>query len=208
MIQRTNTKGLASRGSSFQPAPWCWTRAPILPATRQTLRVLDSVGDRTGHVLNEIAVDPYWLLTGGRGVFAPPAKDQLVAILWLGDESGQPVIAAAAPAQPARPRRSVDGGQYSLQGDEWDMRMLDGEWYVRDDAGAVLSGKSSRWLVAGPAENLHAVLQSLVDVIQAAMTITDTDTASGGAGRELGLNAATIAALEVIATRLSLVLRS
>ena len=172
------------------------------------VEILDSVGDRTGHVLNDVAIDPLWLLAGGEGIFAPPANNQLVAISWLGDEAGQPVIAAAAPNDPARPRLSVSAGEHSLQGETWDVRMLPDEWRVRDDPGAVLSGKSSRWLVAGPAEDLHAVLQSLVDVIQAAMTVTDTDTASGGAGRELGLNAATIAALEVIATRLSLVLRS
>ena len=172
------------------------------------VEILDSVGERTGHVLNGIAVDPLWLIAGGPGVFAPPEKDQMVAVSWLGDEAGQPVIAAAAPNEPAAPRLSVGAGEHSLQGETWDVRMLPDEWRVRDDPGAVLSGKSSRWLVAGPAEDLHAVLQSLVDVIQAAMTVTDTDTPSGGAGRELGLNAATIADLEVIATRLSLVLRS
>ena len=129
------------------------------------VEILDSVGDRTGHVLNGVAVDPLWLIAGGPGVFAPPEKDQMVAISWLGDEAGQPVIAAAAPNEPATPRLDVGAGEHSLQGAEWDVRMLRDEWYVRDDAGAEISGKGSRWRVAGPSDNAHDMLQAFLDVL-------------------------------------------
>ena len=121
----------------------------------------------------------------------------MVAISWLGDEAGQPVIAAAAPNEPATPRLDVGAGEHSLQGKQWDVRMLRDEWYVRDDAGAEISGKGSRWRVAGPGDNAHDMLQAFLDVL-----INSLDT---------GLqpfDAATIAALTGIKSRVSAIYRS
>ena len=57
------------------------------------------------------------------------------------------------------------------------------------------------------AESLFPVLDAWLDALIAAATILDTDTPSGSSGRELSFNGGTIAALNVVKTRLAKVLR-
>ena len=172
-----------------------------------TVEVLDSAGAPTGQVLADVPLDPLWLADAGRGVFAPPAPRQLVAVVWMGGEAGQPVIASHGLAQPAAPQWPVGAGEHSIQGDTWDTRHRAGEWVLYDHTGAVLSAKGRRFKVAAD-DDLLAILLAWLDADIASKTVTDNDTDPGGSGAELGMNGATIAAYAAVKARLPLVLRS
>ena len=164
---------------------------------RATVEALDRTGELTGRVLSDLPLDPLWLAGGGQGVFAPPAPKQIVAVVWMGGDAGHPVITAAGMVEPAVPRLAVPVGEHSLQGETWDARMRPDEWRVRDEAGAELSGQDSRWRVAGPSDDLHAVLQQLLDDLIVSFDVVGNLFA-----------APTIAALTGIKSRVSAVLRS
>ena len=171
------------------------------------IEILDGAGQPTGQLLSDLPLSTEWLAGGAQGVFAPPAVGQLVEVQWMGGSTSHPVISNGAPRDPVSPRWPVGAGERSVQGDTWDTRHRPGEWILYDHTGAVLSAKGRRFKMAAD-DDLLEILQSWLDALIAAQTVTDTDTASGGSGRELGLNAATRAALNAIKARLPLVLRS
>ena len=173
-----------------------------------TVDVLTPAGERTGQMLEDLPLDRLWQTVAGAGVFAPPAPDQQVLVNWESGSATAPVVVSAAPGEPAAPRLPVNAGEHSHQGATFDVRMLDDEWKVSDEAGTLISGTAKRWKVASPDDDLLAAIVALAEAIRDGSTVFDTDTMPGSAGRELGLNAGTKTTINSALDRVRAVLRS
>ena len=177
---------------------------------RCTCEILDGQGQPTGQTLFDMPLDRGWLGRDGAGWFAPPQPDRIVMVAWAAGSATDPVIVAAAEDDPPAPASPVPAGAAAWQdGAGAELRVnADGSWTLRDRAGAeVAVNPAHLWRIASVAESLFPVLDAWLDALIAAATILDTDTASGSSGRELGFNAGTLAALNVVKARLAMVLR-
>lgn len=166
---------------------------------RATVETLDGAGDPTGQKLPDLPLDPFWDGRDGAGLFIPPKPGRIVGVAWMGGSAGHPVIVGPAwprmtPAVPSIPVAVGEGSLQDGRGGEF-RYMGDGTWRWRDDAGAEISVNPAHlWRIASAAETLHAVLAAMIVAGKEATTVLDTDTPSGSAGRQLGMNPATKAA--------------
>ena len=172
------------------------------------VEVLDGAGQPTGQILQAVPLDPLWLAEAGAGTWAPPAKGRIVAVTWMGGVSGHPVVVAGAAVDPPKPRLAVGDGEHSHQGATFDVRMKPDEWKVSDEAGTIISGTGKRWKVASPDDDLLLALVAVHEAQRDGVTIRDTDTNSGSAGRNLRLNGASKNAINAALDRVRAVLRS
>ena len=172
------------------------------------VEVLSGAGEPTGQILRDVPLDPLLQGVDGAGIFAPPEPGRVMAVTWMGGVAGHPVVVAGAAVDPPKPRLEVGAGEHSHQGATFDVRMLDDEWRVSDEAGTEISGSGERWRVASPDDDLLAAVVALGEAIRDGATVFDTDTPNGSAGQELANNAATKTAINDALDRVRAVLRS
>ena len=147
---------------------------------RATVEVLDSAGEPTKQILENVPLDPLYDGRDGAGLFIPPKPDRIVGVVWMGGEAGHPVVVGSAWQQPAVPSIPVAAGEGSLQdGEGGELRYRGGgRWHLIDGKGAELSVDGKLWLLRGDGDDLHAVqvawldaLDALIDALIAAVDV-------------------------------------
>lgn len=177
---------------------------------RASVEILDGRGDPTGQTLDNIPLDRAWLGPDGAGWFRPPMPGRRVLVVWSEAVAGQPVIAASAEDEPPVPFAAVPAGAQSLQdGAGTEVRFhTDGRVLIRHRSGAeIATDTAGLWRIASAMQSLHVVLTRIITAGKEAETVLDTDTSSGSAGRELAMNAATMAAWDEAQAMLDVTLR-